>query len=185
VIEYFADGKAPAAPVPETALRRMDCMDCHNRPAHTFELPEAALDAALAAGLVDRSLPYVKKTGLELLRADHASHAEAAAAIRTGLRRFYADRHPEVLAERAASVDAAAEQLVAIYTRNVFPEMKVGWGTYPSHLGHASGPGCFRCHGGSHESPTGRTIPGDCESCHALLAFDEPEPEILKQLSGG
>jgi hypothetical protein len=185
VVEYFAGGKAPATRVPEGELRLMDCIDCHNRPSHAFELPAAALDAALTAGRLDRSLPYVKKTGLELLEAEYASHEEADAAIRHGLRRFYAERYPAVLAERRATVDAAADELVAIYTRNVFPGMKITWGTYPNNLGHENSPGCFRCHDGSHESPTGRSIAGDCEACHAMLAFEEEDPEILKQLSGG
>ncbi len=184
VAEYFADGKAPAVRVPEESLRLMDCIDCHNRPAHTFEQPEAALDAALSAGRLDRSLPYVRKTGLELIRAEYGSHEEAASAIRNGLRRFYETRYPTVLAERRASVDAAAEQLVAIYGRNVFPAMRVTWGTYPNNIGHEASPGCFRCHDGSHKTATGRTINGDCEACHAMLAFEDADPEILKKLAG-
>ena len=182
--EYYADGKAPAVPVPEESLRLMDCIDCHNRPAHTFELPEAAVDAALEAGRLDRSLPYVRKTSLELLRAEYGSHEEAAGAIRNGFRRFYETRYPAVLAERRTSVDAAADQLVAIYARNVFPAMRVTWGTYPNNLGHAASPGCFRCHDGEHKTAAGESITADCDACHAMLAFEESDPEIIKQLSG-
>ena len=163
----------------------MDCIDCHNRPSHTFELPDAAVEAALSAGRLDRSLPWVKKTALELLRADYASHDEARVAIRAGLRRFYEERAPAVLAQRRTSVEAAADQLVDIYTRNVFPAMRVGWGTYPNNIGHEASPGCFRCHDGDHKSATGRVIAGDCDACHAMLAFEDPDPEILKKLSGG
>jgi hypothetical protein len=185
VVEYFAGGKAPSVPVRDDDLRLMDCIDCHNRPSHTFELPDAAVDAALSAGRLDRSLPWVKKTALELLRADYASHDEARIAIRAGLRRFYEERAPAVLAQRRTSVEAAADQLVDIYTRNVFPAMKVGWGTYPNNIGHEASPGCFRCHDGDHKSATGRVIAGDCDACHAMLAFEDPDPEILKKLSGG
>jgi hypothetical protein len=185
VVEYFAAGRAPTAPVREEDLRLMDCIDCHNRPSHSFELPAAAVDAALSAGRLDRSLPWVKKTALELLRAEHASHDEARAAIRNGFRRFYEERYPAVLAQRRASVDTAADELAAIYTRNVFPAMKVGWGTYPDNIGHEASPGCFRCHDGSHKSATGRVIADDCQTCHAMLAFEDPDPEILRQLSGG
>jgi hypothetical protein len=185
VAEYFAGGKAPAVPVPEASLRLMDCIDCHNRPSHAFQLPEAALDAALAAGRLDRSLPYVRKTGLELLRAEYASHEEAAAAIRNGLRRFYETRYPAVLAERRTSVDAAADQLVGIHARNIFPAMRVTWGTYPNNIGHEASPGCFRCHDGNLKTRTGGAIRADCEACHAMLAFEDPDPEVLKQLSGG
>jgi hypothetical protein len=46
----------------------------------------------------------------------------------------------------------AVGELVAIYNRNVFPDLKVTWGTYPNNLGHTDFPGCFRCHDGSHSS---------------------------------
>jgi hypothetical protein len=33
-----------------------------------------------------------------------------------------------------------------LYQSNVFPEMKISWGTYLPQLGHMDAPGCFRCH---------------------------------------
>ena len=30
----------------------MDCLDCHNRPSHTYEMPEAAVDRAMAVGAI-------------------------------------------------------------------------------------------------------------------------------------
>jgi len=76
---------------------------------------------------------------------------------------------------------------VAIYTRNVFPEMKVTWGTYPSGMGHSApghnpAPGCFRCHDGNHTSKDGKTITNDCSVCHNLLASDEANPKQLSDL---
>ena len=35
----------------------MQCVDCHNRPTHTFELPERAMDEALALGDIPVTLP--------------------------------------------------------------------------------------------------------------------------------
>jgi hypothetical protein len=43
-------------------------------------------------------------------------------------------------------IQSAAVALSAIYGRNVFPDLRVTWGTYPSNLGHMDFPGCFRCH---------------------------------------
>jgi hypothetical protein len=40
--------------------------------------------------------------------------------------------------------------------------------------------GCFRCHDGNHTSADGRTIKGDCDTCHTILAQDEKDPKILK-----
>jgi hypothetical protein len=82
-------------------------------------------------------------------------------------------------------VDAAADQLVGIHARNVFPAMHVTWGTYPNNIGHEASPGCFRCHDGNLKTRTGGAIRADCEACHAMLAFEDPDPEVLKQLSGG
>lgn len=41
--------------------RKMDCIDCHNRPTHAFDMPAPAVDAALESGELDRSIPYVKR----------------------------------------------------------------------------------------------------------------------------
>ena len=62
----------------------MECVDCHNRPTHTFELPERALDKALALGEIPVTLPYVKRKSLELLKTNYATSAEAAAKLPTG-----------------------------------------------------------------------------------------------------
>jgi len=59
--------------------------------------------------------------------------------------------------------------------------MKLTWGTHPNHIGHQDG-GCFRCHDGSHVSKDGRTIAGDCDTCHTILAQDDPNPKILQDL---
>jgi hypothetical protein len=63
--------------------------------------------------------------------------------------------------------------------------MNITWGTYPNNLGHSNFPGCFRCHDGSHVSSDGKTINQDCNSCHTLLAMEDPDPEILRVLAGG
>jgi hypothetical protein len=35
-----------------------------------------------------------------------------------------------------------------------------------------------------HESPDGKTISADCNTCHTLLAIEEETPAILKTLQG-
>ena len=59
--------------------------------------------------------------------------------------------------------------LQAIYRRNVFPAMKVTFGTYPDNLGHTTSSGCFRCHDGSLTAKDGSTINADCEYCHKQI----------------
>jgi hypothetical protein len=60
--------------------------------------------------------------------------------------------------------------------------MKLTWGTHPNHIGHQDGGGCFRCHDGGHVAKDGRAIKGDCDTCHVILAQDEKDPKILKDL---
>jgi hypothetical protein len=153
----------------------MDCMDCHNRPTHTFQSPERAVDLAMESGAVSPALPFIKKVAVEALRKEYKSQAEGAAGIRAAIEDSYKT------GDRAA-IGRAASAVVAIYERNVFPNMHITWGSYPNNLGHMDLHGCFRCHDDTHVSPDGRSIPGDCETCHKTLAMDEANPKILTEL---
>ena len=55
----------------------MQCVDCHNRPTHTFQLPERAVNRAMALGWIPVSLPFIKKKALEALQVKYASSEEA------------------------------------------------------------------------------------------------------------
>ncbi|MDX1502123.1 MAG: NapC/NirT family cytochrome c [Thermoanaerobaculia bacterium] len=168
----------------ELEWRLMDCVDCHNRPTHIYRLPEEEVDGALAAGSIDRELPFLRREALAALEAEYASHDEARAGIPARLEAFYRESYPELATERAAEIATAGREVAAMYTRNVFPSMKVGWGTYPDHIGHETSPGCYRCHNDEHESMDGDVISQDCDTCHAVLAWDEEDPEILAALDG-
>ncbi len=163
-------------------VRQMDCMDCHNRPTHTYELAERAVDRAMSQGDVPRSLPYMKKKAVEILRAAYPSNAAATSAIPAALERYYRENYADVYAKQRADIARSARALVEIYNRNVFPAMKVTWGTYPNNIGHTDFSGCFRCHDEQHMSQGGKTITQDCNACHQLLAMDEAAPKILTDL---
>ena len=162
--------------------RTMDCIDCHNRPTHAFELPERAIDKAITEGRISRELPFVKKKGVELLRTEYPDRQAAAARIVQGLADYYRSAHPDVYRKHRAQIETAADQLKRIYERNVFPDMKITWGTYPNNIGHEDFLGCFRCHDESHKSPAGKVISQDCNACHTILAQDETDPKILADL---
>jgi len=168
---------------PPSALRRsMDCVDCHNRPTHTFQLPERALDEALAAGRLSPRLPWLKKTAAALLRAEYPDRDLALRRIPAALVDYYRQQHPDVYTSQREAVERSAQVVAGIYERNVFPDMKVTWGTHPNHIGHDDFPGCFRCHDDEHRSSDGRVISQDCEACHSILAMDEGDPKILSDL---
>jgi hypothetical protein len=160
----------------------MECVDCHNRPTHTFELPERAVDTALSLGEIPVTLPFVRKKSVELLKENYATGADAAAKLPQAFVSFYQQNYADLYTKRSADIHQASEAVLAIYKRNVFPELKVIWGTYPNNLGHTDFPGCFRCHDGSHTSADGRSISQDCNICHEPLATEEASPEILKTL---
>ena len=176
---YTAEGTKTQSLLPE---REMDCMDCHNRPSHTFELPERAVDNAMFAGEIPPDLPFAKKKSVEVLKQTYPTREAAAARIPAEMKRYYRESYPNVYTTRRAEVDRAARGVLAIWDRNVFPLMKVTWGTYPNNVGHTDFPGCFRCHDGAHNAANGNSITQDCDACHNLLAMDEPQPKILTDL---
>lgn len=185
-VEYTStDEESTPERIAQGERRDMDCMDCHNRPTHVYRMPGPAVDDAFTAGELDRGLPFLKKQALEILQVRYASQAEAAERIPAALREFYRSGYQNVFEARKAAIDDAAKVLVRIHNDNVFPAMKVFWGTYPNNIGHEEFTGCFRCHDGLHKSSDGREIASDCDACHHLLAVRDPSPDILKQMAGG
>lgn len=163
-------------------VRTMDCMDCHNRPSHSFETPEKALDRALDEGLIDRTLPYAKKTALEALQQDYATTTESEREIPARFAAFYEKNYPQIYAARRQDVQRSGRGALAVFSRNVFPEMRVKWRTYFNNIGHMDFDGCFRCHDERPSKPEGRTITQDCDTCHKTLAQDEESPKVLADL---
>jgi len=149
-------------------LRQMDCMDCHNRPAHVFLSPEQEVDIALASGSVDPNLPWIKKVAVDALVQDYPDNETAKQEIAKRVTRFYEERYPEVATSSAQKIKKAVEVLKAIYDRNVFPKMNVNFQTYWSNVGHRTWPGCFRCHDNEHVSDEGKVVSMECSVCHTL-----------------
>jgi hypothetical protein len=162
--------------------RKMDCVDCHNRPTHAFELPQRAVDKAMYEGRISPQLPWIKKKAVEVLRAEYPDRQTASLKIIQTLADFYKTSYPEIYKQHRAMVESSADSVKNIYLRNVFPEMKVTWGTHPNNIGHEDFLGCFRCHDGNHAAADGRVIKNDCDTCHAVLAMQETNPKILSDL---
>jgi hypothetical protein len=182
-IEFVStDIKATKEQLAKGEKRAMDCIDCHNRPTHAFELPENAVDLRISRGTISTELPYIRKKAVELLKADYPDRDTAKSRITEGIISYYRATYPDIYNNKRALLEQAADSVAAIYLRNIFPEMKVTWGVHPNNLGHNDFPGCFRCHDGSHTSADGQTISNDCSACHNLLAVQEENPKILKDL---
>lgn len=161
--EYVVDGTTPEQ-LAAGERRRMDCLDCHNRPAHTFApTPERAVNDAIAQGRIPRELPFVRREAVAAVRADYSDKSAAHQAIAARLREFYRSQPSadKQLVERA--ITATQD----VWARNVFPAMRVTWGTYPNNLNHNDFPGCYRCHDDEHKAKDGSVIRQDCEICHS------------------
>ena len=154
--EGYKDNPDPAQ------IRVMDCLDCHNRPAHRYSSPNDAIDEALYLGRVDKAIPGIKKTAVDLLTQSYKTSAEAQSHIAAELRKKYAG---------VKGIDSSVEAVLAVYRGNFFPEMKADWSKYPENIGHMDTMGCFRCHDEKHVAEGGRHMPAtDCNSCHVILA---------------
>jgi hypothetical protein len=167
--------------------RTMDCIDCHNRPTHVFdESAQAAVDRGMHEGKLDRQLPYLAKVAATLLGKVDLPRAQAKDHFRKAIVGAYAKLQAEGLPADPTRLTAAADQISELYLRNVFPEMKVIWGTYRSHLGHGGADGkmigCFRCHDDTHEAklPDGKVqkLSQDCDLCHEAVAEDADPAEF-------
>ena len=172
VTAYRAADAKPEA-IAKMPVRVMDCMDCHNRPTHAYELPDRAVDKLMSSDAALVALPFFKKRAVESLKKPYATGEEAQAALPAAMEGYYG---------KSAEAARAGQGLLAIYNRNIFPAMKVTWGSYPNNIGHTDFPGCFRCHDDAHAAADGRKITQDCNACHRLLAMEEAAPKILVDL---
>ena len=170
----------------KTETRTMDCIDCHNRPAHVYLSDLEALDLKFAEGKVPRDLPFLKREALKAVNKSYKTLAAAKSGIAADLQAFYQQNYPEIAKEKQAQLVQAIAGVQAAYAENVFPDMNIGWGNYASQLQHGADfdKGCFRCHGGEHATESGEVISADCNICHSVLAESEKDPAILKTLRG-
>ena len=159
----------------KTALRRMDCVDCHDRPSHIFKSPEEAVSQAMAAGRLDPDSRMSNARPCASWRETYRTEKEARAAIEKELPAFYEKNYPVIYKEKSAAVSQAAGIVQELFAENVFPEMKADWRAHPNHIGHLNSDGCFRCHDGLHKSVDGKVLTNDCSACHQILAQGSPQ----------
>ncbi len=151
--------------------RKMDCIDCHNRPTHIYHTPEESINSLMSHGLVSASLPYIRATASAAFTKEYKTEQEALKGIESKIRDTYTIQYPEVGKKKKTEIESAIQNLQKVFSRTVFPEMNVNWKHYPNNVGHYAYAGCFRCHDGKHVSKkTGKVISKDCNSCHIILS---------------
>jgi len=166
-------------------IRRMDCVDCHNRPSHKYNSPDYLIDRAIVTGQIDSTLPAIKRAAVEALAGEYETEEAALAAISEKITGFYEEEHPEILDSSRAALDRAIAAAQDYYAENMFPEMKVRWDRYPENIGHFIYPGCMRCHDGEHLDAGGKAISRDCTSCHVIMMQGGGErAEMAETLDG-
>ena len=64
VTEYIVKDNPPSPEqIDKAEKRRMDCVDCHNRPTHIFVSPDASVDRAMLGGSSIPSCPLSSSRG--------------------------------------------------------------------------------------------------------------------------
>ena len=174
--ERFVNEKLAGRGEDETDVRVLDCVDCHNRATHIYENPERALDDRIRLGLLDRTLPFLKREALHAVSNAYPDKETAFEGIANHMQGFYSRNYPDIARAKAPLIDSAVTVLCGVYDRNIHPEMNIGWNTYPSHIGHKGNTGCFRCHGPDLVGENGRTIGYDCTLCHSILSSEQSDP---------
>ncbi len=165
-------------------LRKMDCIDCHNRPSHIYRPPARSVNTAMSVGWIDQSLPDIKSLAVAVLDFPYTTREKGMDSIRSRVEEYYLTKYPAVLQEKKESIEKTIKEIQKIYSRNYFPDMKVSWKKYPDNIGHLYNPGCFRCHDGKHQTADGEVLSRDCNICHTILA-QKYEKEKLRISLGG
>jgi hypothetical protein len=167
----------------EDTVRRMDCIDCHNRVGHGIPGIDQAIDNSISAERIEQTLPYIKREGSDRLSVPYASVEDADRAI-DDLRDFYDQHYPLVATAKSGAITTAINDLKLTYRLVATPEMRVTAATYPNNLGHQTAPGCFRCHDGAHYKVVNgalsdETIPSACATCHTFPQIGATESGVL------
>jgi len=155
-------------------VRTMDCIDCHNRPSHDYRAPSQFVNSALTSGSIASSLPEIKSLAMDLCGREYSTTDEGLETINKEIHEFYAEKYPEIQAQKRHQIKNAVKELQIQFLQNIFPEMKVRWSTHLNHIGHLNDNGCFRCHFGSLASENDAVIRRDCNLCHIITAQGKP-----------
>lgn len=164
--------------------RRMDCIDCHNRPAHQYRPPMRMVNHLMTLGWIDPSLPSAKDLAVHVLEEPYSTAKIAADSIRIGIEEYYADNFPALFKEKRPAIERMVVETQGLYAKNYFPAMQTNWRNFPDNIGHMYFAGCFRCHDGKHVNAEGKVLSKDCNICHSILAQQAKNADWKVSLTG-
>ncbi len=169
---------------PEENLRKMDCIDCHNRPSHIYYPSDKSVNLAMSLGRIDENLPYIKSIAVNALDDKYLTKENGLESISSSIDDFYSKNYPKLFEQQKDKIDQAVDEVQKIYNRNYFPSMNVSWKEFPNHLSHIYDLGCFRCHDGKHFSDDGKMIRRDCNLCHTIISQTTSNGDTLVSMKG-
>jgi len=164
--------------------RRMDCIDCHNRPTHIYHPPARSVNHVMSLGWIDPELPNVKSIAIKALENTYSTQQVALDSIKVSIEDFYRTQYPAIASSRKTQIDRTIAEVQKIYSRNYFPEMQVNWKKFNNNIGHMYYTGCFRCHDGKHVSEDGKVLSRDCNVCHTILSQQFEANKVQVDLGG-
>ncbi|MGD0218069.1 MAG: NapC/NirT family cytochrome c [Desulfobaccales bacterium] len=180
-VDVYESKDSPLTPKQKAlATRRLDCIDCHNRPTHIFDSPYSALDVSMWLGRIDPAIPSIKLNAAKALvkAAGAVSQAPGITMVAEELSKEYSDYQDQ------PKIRQAIVETQRIFEDNFFPEMKTDWRVRPNNIGHYIWPGCFRCHDGSHVDKAGQAISNACDTCHTIITQGAPGKPQTVNLEG-
>ena len=150
-------------------IRTMDCIDCHNRPSHSYKSSPVYVNKLMLLGNVSPEIPFIKKAAMESLKNPFSTLELAMSSIQDTILSFYKNNYPEIFEQYKSQIKTSIESIKAEYKLNNFPFMKASSSNYANHIGHLETNGCFRCHSDTHISSKGEKISKDCNLCHTII----------------
>jgi hypothetical protein len=171
-VREYMDTDNPLEPgqMDTLTVRKIDCMDCHNRPSHNYQTPIFAVNSAITAGQIPKEIPDIKSVAIEAMNGTYSTNDSAMMGIEKKLNDYYSENYSELFTAKPELIAQAIAGIKDAYQKNVFPEMKVNWKAYPNNIGHLEFNGCFRCHNDKHKTTDGKVISQSCDLCHSIVA---------------
>ncbi|MBM4166114.1 MAG: cytochrome C [Ignavibacteria bacterium] len=168
----------------KTFQRKMDCIDCHNRPTHIYHPPARSVNHIMSLGWISPKLPNAKNISVKALEYPYTTQQIGIDSIRIVIDEYYQSNYPHIVTSKKKEIEQMISEVQKIFSRNYFPEMKVNWKNFRNNIGHLYYKGCFRCHDGKHVSENGKVLSRDCNQCHTILA-QHFEQDTLRISLGG